>query len=174
MISQSAFFSNREILEKVHSFAGKADIVKPSLPFVAFLLCLFSWSACGPEDTSDATEAVEDILYSVALTCEPQPEGEDGTPQNVVMATVNENRTRIADIAACELLEEHQYAELGIPADALTAVGGWWAGSGDYIYATKDTLGELTFHHLVIDEQATEPSRQEIVRFREGKFTFLD
>lgn len=34
-----------------------------------------------------------------------------------------------------------EYKEMGIPADALDACGGWWAGGGDYYYLVKTATG---------------------------------
>lgn len=112
--------------------------------------------------------------FKVELRCEERSGTTEDTPAAGVFAVVNTNKTKIANINACDLIEADVYPELGIPTDALMAVGGWWAGSGDYFYAQKGEKNEILFYHGVVDEmsETPRPVYEVIAAFRNGSFHF--
>ncbi len=59
-------------------------------------------------------------------------------PNSQVFIQINDSRIKIADIQACDVIGPDSYAQYDIPADAIAACGGWWAGAGDYFYAVRD------------------------------------
>lgn len=59
----------------------------------------------------------------------------DETPQSEVSLYLNKARYVIDTIQTCDLFEPADYAKYEIPAEAISACGGWWAGGGDYFYA---------------------------------------
>ncbi|MEZ4985477.1 MAG: hypothetical protein R2795_10640 [Saprospiraceae bacterium] len=100
---------------------------------------------------ADATH----LLEAVSLSCEYLGE-QEGTPRYAVYALLDESKVKLAELPACDTILSMDYRDKGIPADALGAVGGWWAGRGDYIYTDlKDGL--LTFYIGSVDETSDSP-----------------
>lgn len=71
----------------------------------------------------------------VKLTCEMISYGEMN-PKAAIYALVRENKIKIGEIVtgSCQLIPPEEYEDFKIPAEALAAAGGWWAGAGDYFY----------------------------------------
>lgn len=59
----------------------------------------------------------------------------DDMPRAEVSLYLNKARYVIDTIQTCDLFEPADYAKYEIPAEAISACGGWWAGAGDYLYA---------------------------------------
>ena len=119
------------------------------------------------QDTSDAQPPL-----NVQLICEAAGEDPDN-PQNGVFVIVNESKTKIANINACDQINPSDYATFDIPKEAVVAVGGWWAGAGDYFYVLRQDNG-LTVYHAQVDEaQEVEGYRYlPSVRYQDGRFSF--
>jgi hypothetical protein len=134
-----------------------------------FLLATLLFS-CQPDRTSSDQEGENEAL-TIQLVCEDI--GSDDTqPYFGVYAIVNESKTKIKEITTmCENITTEEYPALEIPEDAISAVGGWWAGAGDYFYAAQN--GEtITFYYAGVDEMQDEPiTYQAIARFEDGRFS---
>lgn len=59
-------------------------------------------------------------------------------PHSQVFLQINEQRIKIADISACDIIGGDSFTQYEMPANALAACGGWWAGAGDYLYAVRE------------------------------------
>ena len=68
--------------------------------------------------------------------------GTEDTPQTIVSFSANGKTWPIDTVSQSHVFEKGEFAQHQIPATALAACGGWWAGAGDYFYATRegDTL----------------------------------
>ncbi|AEE51515.1 hypothetical protein Halhy_3663 [Haliscomenobacter hydrossis DSM 1100] len=108
--------------------------------FVCCSIFLLFFAACkqdqktkGPETglTSDPPKA------EVRFRCESSGEDENGNPQTQVFLVVNDQSIKVADVSSCEEILKEDYPKYQIPANALGACGGWWAGAGDYFYAVE-------------------------------------
>lgn len=73
----------------------------------------------------------------VSFRCESTGEDEHGNPHHQVFIVVNEQSVKIADVMACDEIPKDEYLSREIPANAIAACGGWWAGAGDYFYALE-------------------------------------
>jgi hypothetical protein len=62
---------------------------------------------------------------------------------------------------------------LGIPAQAIAAVGGSAGGEGRYLYALPDGQGIDYFYAQRAEQAAALPRYERIVRYAEGRFTLL-
>jgi|APTNR8051073442_1049403.scaffolds.fasta_scaffold02259_10 hypothetical protein len=129
-------------------------------------------TACNPDKKTeqDTTDAAQPM--NVQLICEATGEDPDN-PQNGVFVIINESKTKIADINACDQIAPSDYATYDIPKEAVVAVGGWWAGAGDYFYVLRQDAG-LTVYHAAVDEaQEVEGYRYlPSVRYQDGRFSF--
>ncbi len=99
------------------------------LPFL-FALGLLVFG-CATED-----KAAQD--FSVRLLCETKVNSETGIPKSAVYTLVEEQKVKIANIAACDSIPPTAFSDYGIPDSALAAAGGWYAGAGDYLYAIRE------------------------------------
>lgn len=73
---------------------------------------------------------------TIKLICSPveEPNMEADAPKHEVFIQMGDSRIKIADILNCQAIEASAYEQYQIPSGALSAVGGWWAGAGDYLY----------------------------------------
>lgn len=111
---------------------------------VSLLLGLFLFSACQQKKTNDTTtteqdpaETAEPIKMDATFECTQLSQDED-TPQHLVSLRLNGGLHALDTIMACQTIEREEFGNLGIPAGAVSACGGWWAGAGDYFYAEID------------------------------------
>ena len=70
----------------------------------------------------------------VKLVCKNRGVDSLETPHFDVMLSVNGKEIKIKSINGCGDIAKSEYKTYGIPADAVSACGGWWAGAGDYYY----------------------------------------
>ncbi len=72
-----------------------------------------------------------------------------------IFALINGKRIEIDKLSMADDIEVASGQDYKIPADALAATGGWWAGAGDYIYLTRK--GEtISVMKTSVDEAMTE------------------
>ncbi len=129
-----------------------------------FSVILFT--AC---QTAPADEEKEES-YKVRLQCQAVSEDE-AFPQSAVFAIVNQNKVKLASISNCDSIAPASYEDYEIPAEALAAVGGWWAGAGDYFYAIRED-STITFYQGWAEEGQEEESYHysKIGIFSDGQF----
>lgn len=87
---------------------------------------------------TDTTKPVEQppvsAPASVQLICRDRGTDSLGTPHHDVYLVANGVETKVKSINSCSEIPKSDYASREIPADALSACGGWWAGAGDYYF----------------------------------------
>ena len=109
--------------------------IKKSFPAI---LAIMLFSACqnGPDNEA------EEQSFTVQLQCQLINQDETA-PRSAVYAVVNQNKVKLANISNCDSIPTASYEDYDIPKTALEAVGGWWAGAGDYFYAIQEdsTIG---------------------------------
>lgn len=110
---------------------------------IAILLSLATIAglyAC-QSDSKEVTEGLKLVQIDdnkVVLECRDISQANDETPHHEVYIIVGDNRVKVADTEACGTVDSSSYAQLGIPEKALAAVGGWWKGQGDFVFAQRD------------------------------------
>ncbi len=98
-------------------------------------------------DTKPTPPALADS--EVYLAC-VSTSADEGMPAHDVMLHLGGRAVKVGASAACaKLTSEHH----GIPDTALSAVGGWWAGGGDYFYVEK--VGSEFVVKLTYDEESS-------------------
>jgi len=129
----------------------------------------------GCRSENNAVNDESAALAKVQLQCETLEEV-DGVPRSAVYALLNDSKIKLAELTICETILPADYADKGIPADALTAVGGWWAGLGDYVYARLES-GQLQLFIGGIGEgeEGVEPVAQyaPLATYQKGQFQLL-
>lgn len=68
------------------------------------------------------------------------------TPLNDIYLIVNDYRYQISKTLICERIHRSEYEEFSIPATAVDACGGWWAGNGAYFYINSQQKGGYTIY----------------------------
>lgn len=109
------------------------------------------------EPTTSSSEGGIAPLHTseVQLICVPadDPNQEPGFPQSEVFLHLAESKVKVADILACETIEKNQYNSHQIPENAIVAVGGWWAGKGDYVYVVEENGNFVVKKGEIFEEQ---------------------
>ena len=113
---------------------------------LVFLFATILFIACGGK-TDKAKETTTgdtaksgvnfpaDTLSSVVkLICKNGGVDSLETPYFDVMLSVNGKEIKIKTINGCGDIPKADYNTYEIPAEAVSACGGWWAGAGDYYY----------------------------------------
>lgn len=81
-------------------------------------------------------------------------EDRDGNPRTKVFLVVGARRVLVTESAAnFNVLERKDFKEHAVPAAALTACSGWWAGQGADLYVTRRGRS-LVVYSRDLDEQA--------------------
>lgn len=126
-----------------------------ALAFLLFAAC--STDTTREQDTTAASEektAASPATANAKLLCEPvvEPNMQADAPQHQVFLTAGEQKVKVADILNCSTLTPDQYQQYQIPADALDAVLGWWAGAGDILYITRENNAVVVKKGSVAEE----------------------
>jgi hypothetical protein len=103
-----------------------------------FIVATLLIIACQPKADTPGTPEATVTSVDASLSCTSLGEDENGIPKNLVVLYLNGKKHQIDTITACENIATTDYNRYGIPAEAATACGGWWAGAGDYFYATVE------------------------------------
>jgi hypothetical protein len=114
--------------------------------FACFVLA-FSFIACKSDSTrtpavGQTTEKAAAVIdpASIKLICQPseEPNTQADAPRHEVFIQMGDSKVKLADMLNCEAIEANAFEQYQIPANALSAVGGWWAGAGDYLYVVLE------------------------------------
>lgn len=118
---------------------------------IALVLTIF---ACKQDRKSDSPPGWS--TTTVQLSC-MELEGEETSPRFAIYLQAGERKTKIAEInSTCNGITPDEYPAYEIPPTALSAIGGWWAGAGDYFYAVVEA-DMVEVYQGFIDEMQEEP-----------------
>ena len=108
--------------------------------FMVLLACKSDKAEKKYEEKAQAsTELIEQSAYVLLLCKEVMTSEEEAEmPTYEVFFQLGENKVKIADILNCETISPELYEQYQIPKNAISAVGGWWAGAGDYLYIIEE------------------------------------
>ena len=106
-------------------------------------LLIFSFAACKSDPNQNGDENNTNIIKhtDVLLLCQEVKQSEEEEalgPAHEVFLQLAESKVKVADILTCETIKPEQYEQYQIPIKAISAVGGWWAGAGDYLYVIEE------------------------------------
>ena len=95
-----------------------------------------SGGADAPDTTAKAAMAQEAApLLEASLLCKELRSRDDEAPLSVVSIKIGDQVTPVDSISICDAITP---GENGVPQNALSACGGWWAGAGDYLYIVAE------------------------------------
>lgn len=133
---------------------------------LAVLSAALLLSAC----QSGSTDQSGSESYNIQLQCQAS-NTEQTASQNAVYAIVNQNKVKLGSISSCDSIAPASYEDYDIPAEALAAVGGWWAGLGEYFYAIKED-STIAFYQGWVEEGQEEERYHytKVGTFADGQF----
>lgn len=126
--------------------------MKKSILFFLLIGFLFS---CKNDASLQQAEKPKPIAKApelkAKLFCKTTEDAETAMPKSMIFLRLGKDIFRIGALLNCANIELDNYQDYQIPVDALTAAGGWWAGSGDYFYVIKDA-GKFVVKQGMMDE----------------------
>lgn len=137
-----------------------------SLYFFFGLFFLYSCSPDTLEETSD--------FGNVKLLCE-SIESDNGQEQSAIYALLEDSKVKLAEIHACQTIDKEDYKKIGIPEDALGAVGGAGERHDEYVYVQRrqNNKKELGFYIYTPPFANNKGSRIDLAIYKKGKFELL-
>lgn len=143
--------------------------MKNATLFLALSLFIYACQSDAKKDNADTSASAK--LVDVQLACEDMGTT-DEAPHFAVYAIINEQKTKLMEVSSgCQIIEKTQYTDYQIPNDAIIAVGGWWAGAGDYFYALQKGEQVKIFYAVADEAQETPGFRyKELATYAKGKF----
>ena len=89
------------------------------------------------DSTSIVTADTTTKMMSPRLFCKSMGEDSSANPHADVIFSANGTETKVASINACSDIDKADYKTYEIPDNAISAVGGFWAGLGSYFYLVE-------------------------------------
>ncbi len=74
-------------------------------------------------------------------------------PNNAVYLVVNDIEYQIGSTKTCERINKSEFDDFSIPASAVDACGGWWAGSGNYFFINQTEDGKYWIYEATANEK---------------------
>ncbi|MCC6701481.1 MAG: hypothetical protein IT221_08155 [Fluviicola sp.] len=99
-----------------------------------------------PTEKEEKEAEEETVVTSVELKGKFLRELDYGMREHLVILEVNGTPQTIDTIAACDPINKKSFAQYDIPASAKSAYGGWWAGYGEYYYATIENNKAVVYY----------------------------
>jgi hypothetical protein len=112
--------------------------MKPGLYLLVLCLLLVACDTRQAEtivSTNDASLRYDpDNWIKAELECEEVRNADEDDPQAVIYLSQLGSRHLIDTVYTCSVIAPEMYRTYDIPRHALSACGGWWAGSGRFYY----------------------------------------
>ncbi|MBD1397044.1 hypothetical protein H9Q13_07690 [Pontibacter sp. JH31] len=115
--------------------------MKYAFPLLTLCALIFGCNRSEPEHTSSRLEqpAYDMSTWVKAdLECEELRNADEDDPQAVVYLNQLETSYLIDTVYTCSVIAPEMYRTYDIPRNALSACGGWWAGSGHFYYTLQE------------------------------------
>ncbi|MEY3052799.1 MAG: hypothetical protein RLY31_2584 [Bacteroidota bacterium] len=108
--------------------------MRNAILYNSLLWIFFLWSC--QDNSKSAVGSTTLVAADVRMYCQPSAvqNNESGAPEHEVFAVVGEKSVKVADLLNCGALAPDEYEQYQVPADAVVALLGWWAGTGDVVY----------------------------------------
>lgn len=111
--------------------------------FLALYLCTLM--ACSQQEEEqyeriEQEEVSSDVSTWVKadLQCEEIQNADEDNPLAVVYLSQMEMQYVIDTVYTCSVIAPQMFTSFGVPRQALSACGGWWAGRGNFYYALQE------------------------------------
>lgn len=91
-------------------------------------------AASSPASAAETAKPQAVDASQVKLICHELRNMDDISPLSEIILQIGDQKIIVDSASTCGDLSPDQWEGLEIPKDAKAAVGGWWAGAGDYYY----------------------------------------
>ncbi|PKV63136.1 hypothetical protein [Pontibacter ramchanderi] len=105
------------------------------------VLYLCTLLACRPEEEAQYERLADENTASDAnawvkadLLCEEIRNADEEDPVAVVFLSQLEQQYVLDTVYTCSVISPQMFTSFGVPRQALSACGGWWAGQGNFYY----------------------------------------
>ncbi len=111
----------------------------------------------------------------LSLVCEVGDSNSNEIPFNKVSVVLNGKKHQLANILACEKFSKKDYKNYEIPANAIDACGGWWAGAGEYFYIEKKTSGRyaIMYGQMYEEKETGKYDYTQLAQVKKDKEEFI-
>lgn len=129
------------------------NIIFASLLLTLFMFGCKSDTSENQGNTTDTTIGAIDpaTIKFVCVTAE-DPNAVADAPRHEVYLQLGNSKVKVADILNCEILNKEVYEQNQVPKNAIAAVGGWWAGGGDYLYIIEEGRNYVVKKGAIFEE----------------------
>lgn len=118
------------------------------------LAAILIWNAGCQSTPKTAQPEGPESVEGISLSYENLGEDTLGIPHSVLFLAENGGAIVLDTLTVnLEKIEKERYAEMGIPAEAVDACGGWYAGGGDYFYVVKRNGNAVVYRGYMEEEQ---------------------
>ena len=133
------------------------------MKYLIFSLLLIIGACSQPADgeqqqTDNGASETPELICKEVRNADENPE----SPLSEVYVKLGDYQLKVADVTICMSMDTSEYASQNIPDTALSAVGGWWAGAGDYFFLIADG-DKYRVMHKAVDEAMETPAEFETV-----------
>lgn len=149
----------------------KLNMRVPFLLLLTFILV----QGCTSNSSNQQSNSTKTPPPSLKLICQKETSKVEGIPAHSVHLMFNDEKIRLANIQACESFDKSSYAQYQMPKDAIEAVGGWWAGAGEYLYLNKnvDDSYSVNYGQMYEGKETQKYDYTELIRIKKddaGKY----
>ncbi|MAT55434.1 MAG: hypothetical protein CMN32_13230 [Saprospirales bacterium] len=109
------------------------------MKYLIFSLLVIIGACSQPADgeqqqTENGVSETPELICKEVRNADEHPD----SPLSEVYVRMGDYQLKVADVTICMSMDKSEYASQNIPDTALSAVGGWWAGGGDYFFLIAD------------------------------------
>ena len=103
---------------------------------IILVIFLFGWTCFAQKN---AVDSAKDPLPKIWLECDETIFDEQGIPKtNVILFIEGQDSRIVGETTGCDQIDQEDFENFDIPSNALSGLGGWFAGAGDYYYVVYD------------------------------------
>ncbi len=110
---------------------------------------LLLFAACQGEQNQNKSSALDFVDLSrvpddkIYFECQDITQKQDSEPHHELFLILADNKTKVGEIEACDVLPREKYAQHQIPDQAIQAVGGLSGNTYSFVYAIRDKGDKL-------------------------------
>jgi len=109
---------------------------------------VFLFQLCNPPSSDNSTKATTNMeAPGLNLICQKETSSKEGIPSHSVHLDFNGKKYKLANILACESFDKNSYTQHQMPQNTMQAIGGWWAGAGEYFYLNQNPDGSYSVNY---------------------------
>ncbi len=135
------------------------------MKYAHFIIFVIFFSMACKSDTPSAEKQTESTKTSLSEIQHEAPifdiettTDDQDTSHSIVSVMVGGKKLKITEVNTCEQIKKENFQNYQIPANAIAACGGWWAGGGDYFYILDNGNDNYTVMQGSMDEGQTSDS----------------